>query len=146
VITSNGRIAYVLNVPAETGAGLITPIFTAANRAGRTIREGNTPTAMMADPRNGTLYVVNYVSQTVTPIRESTGTVGRPLRAGHGPLTLVLSPDGKIAYVADFGFAQAGGSAGHTVTPIMIATGTIGRSINVGSQPIAIAIIPARQR
>src|SRR6516165_7271315 len=76
-------VLYVANTSSRPGT--VTPISTATNTAGKPIRAGGTPSAMVVTPDGRTIYVGNYSPGTVTPISAVTNTVGRPIKIGSIP-------------------------------------------------------------
>jgi len=127
---SADRTAFVVN----SGSGTVTPIDLRTRRAGRPIRVGADPAAIVAAPDGGTLYVADAGSGTVTPIDARTLRAGRPIRVGGNPRSLAITPDGRTLYVAN--------SASGTVTPVSTVTGRAGPPIRVGRYPRAIAVSP----
>ena len=105
----------------------MTPIDTAADKAGKAINVGTGPDAIAITPNGKTAYVANTVSDTVTPIDTATSTAGKAITVGSGPVVIAITPNGKTAYFANY--------AG-TVTPIDTATNTAGKAIKVGSGPV----------
>jgi YVTN family beta-propeller protein len=121
-------------VNGSKGAGLVIPIATASDQAGKPIRLlGGLPQAITITPDGKTLYVTNYRSGTVLLISTATDTQ-KLIRVGKGPVAVAFTPDGKTAYVVSVGAS--------TVTPISTATNTPGRPIKAGPHPFAIAITP----
>ena len=105
-------------------SGLVTPISTATNTAGPSIKGGGKlNVAMAATPNGKTVYVLNQASDTVTPISTATNKAGRPIKVAEYPYAITMTPDGKIAYVL---------SENSQLTAIMTAT-------NTASPPIAIS-------
>jgi YVTN family beta-propeller protein len=95
------RIAYVISDGVlDHGAGTVTPVSTATNRAGRPIRVGRGPVGIAITPDGRTAYVTNSDSGTVTPINTFTNRAGRPVKVGPNPGAIVITPNGKTAYVA----------------------------------------------
>jgi YVTN family beta-propeller protein len=75
--------AYVVN----TGSDTVTPINIATGKAGKAIKVGSAPDAIVVTPDGKTAYVANSGSDTVTPINAATGKAGRPSKsvATRGP-------------------------------------------------------------
>jgi YVTN family beta-propeller protein len=110
---------------SDHSSGLVTPISTATNTAGPSIKGGGKlNVAMAATPNGKTVYVLNQASDTVTPISTATNKAGRPIKVAEYPYAITMTPDGKIAYVLN--------SSSNTVTP----------AIKVGEYPYAIVIAP----
>lgn len=122
-----GSTAYVAN----SFSGTVTPIDTATNTAGKPIRVGAHPQAVVVTPNGRTAYVANWGSGTVSPIDTSTNTAGTPIVTGSYPFAIAVTPNGRTAYVANYG--------SNDVTPIDTATNTAGPRISTGRQPDAIA-------
>jgi DNA-binding beta-propeller fold protein YncE len=141
-ITPNGKTVYVVN--NEEPYGTVTPIATAANSAGKNIKVGLTPGAIVITPNGKTAYVLNLAEGepgkgTVTPINTATSTVGKPIKvAGSFPDALnlmVITPDGKTVYAV----------ANASMTPIDTATNTALPAIRVAPPhglDMAVAISP----
>ena len=125
-ITPNGKTLYVVNQEP----GTVTPIHAATNTAGKNIKVGVTPGAIVITPNGKTAYVLNLArgapgKGTVTPINTATNTAGKPITAaGTFPDALnliVITPNGKTLY-----------AVGNTaVTPIDTATNTARPAIRV---------------
>jgi len=123
--------AYVL------GAHAVTPIRTATNTAGKSIRFAAATLAEAATPNGKTVYValdVNGLLGLVTPIRTATNTAGKPIKVGSVPIAIAITPNGKTAYVAN--------SNSDTVTPIRTATNSPGKPIKIGHGLQYIVVTP----
>ena len=127
---SADRTAFVVSA----GSGTVTPVDLRTRRAGRAIRVGAHPTAIVAAPDGRLLYVADSGAGLVTPINAATRRAGRPIRVGASPRALAITPDGRTLYVAN--------SDSGTVTPVSTKTGRPGPPIAVGRYPRAIAISP----
>jgi YVTN family beta-propeller protein len=129
--TPNGKTAYV-SVPGNVYAapGLVVPIQTATNTAGRAIAVGKFPGSTAITPDGTTVYVADLSG--VTPINIATNTAGQPITGVAGPIA--ITPDGMTIYAV---------SRPDTVIPINTGTDTVGNAIHVGSQPDDIAITPS---
>jgi len=123
--------AYVL------GAHAVTPIRTATNTSGKSIRFAAATLAEAATPNGKTVYValdVNGLLGLVTPIRTATNTAGKPIKVGSVPIAIAITPNGKTAYVAN--------SNSDTVTPIRTATNSPGKPIKIGHGLQYIVVTP----
>lgn len=124
--------AYVVNGDGNS----VTPIDTATNTPGKSIKVGTGPDAIAIAPNGATAYVVNsgngVGNGTVTPISTATGKPGKPIKVGYDPDAIAITPNGATAYVVNH----------NTVTPISTATRKPGKPIKVGTGPDAIAITP----
>jgi YVTN family beta-propeller protein len=127
-------MAYVVN----TGANTVVPLNLATNTAGRAIKVGLGPDAIVFSPDGKTAYVADGAygdrrpADTVAVIDTKTSAVGRFIKVPPRPTGLVITPDGKTLYV----LSQSG------VTPISTSTKKAGPLIKVGSDSAAIAIMP----
>jgi YVTN family beta-propeller protein len=127
-VTPNSKTVYVVN---EEPYGTVTPIDTATNTAGKNIKVGVDPFAIVIAPDGKTAYVLNLAEGepgkgTVTPISTATSTAGKPIPIKHAafPLALnlmVITPNGKTLYAAST----------TTLTPIDTATSTALPAIRV---------------
>jgi DNA-binding beta-propeller fold protein YncE len=76
-------------------AGTVTPVATATNTAGKPVRTGQRPIAIVITPDGKQAYVAclgNLAGPgTVTPIATATSTAGKPIRVGAGPTALVIA-------------------------------------------------------
>jgi DNA-binding beta-propeller fold protein YncE len=98
-ITPDGRTAYVISEPEgnEGGGpvctgpqGVVTPIATATNTAGKPVKVGCIPLAAAVTPDGRTIYVA-CDSGTVTPIATATGRPGTPIKVDD-PVAIVIAP------------------------------------------------------
>lgn len=127
--------AYVVNSFSDT----VTPILTATNRTGHSIRAGALPIAIAVTPDGSRALVLNEGSPgTVTPIMTATNRAGRPIRVGGAPEGIVITPDGRTAYVV---------IVSGMVVPIQISSGQPEHPIRVGPRhggggPYWLAITP----
>jgi len=116
---------------------MVIPISTATNTAGRPIKTGLLPTALVVTPNGKTLYVTNVDSGTVTPISTATNTAGKAIKVGKSPLFIAVTPNGDTVFVVSYG-RTAG-----IVVPIATSTNTAGKAIEIkGTQPGGMAIAP----
>jgi len=88
-ITPDGKTVYVS--PGLRSAVLV-PVETATGRAGKPIRLGAAPMAIVIIPDGKTAYVVGSASGTVTPIDTATNAVGPPIKVGGNPYVIVITP------------------------------------------------------
>jgi YVTN family beta-propeller protein len=84
-----------------------------------------------------TVYVANYLSDTVTPINAATDTAGAPIGVRGAPFLLAATPDGKTVYVESVDNYAI--PPQEYVTPIDTATGKAGTPIQTGG---ALAMSP----
>jgi YVTN family beta-propeller protein len=120
----------------------VTPIATATNTPGKTIKPCPGPDAIAITPGGGTAYVVctgggMAQSGSVTPIATATNTPGKPISVGANPVNVAITPNGATAYIVN--------NNSNTVTPISTTTNTAGKPIKVAAAPIQIAIAPNGQ-
>jgi hyaluronoglucosaminidase len=92
-ITPDGKVLLV----GAIGGRAVTPINTAANKAGQPIPVRLGPIDIAITPDGKTAYVVNFGNgraegHTVTPIRIATLRAGRPIKVGTNPDNLVIAP------------------------------------------------------
>lgn len=125
-----GRVAFVAN----SQPGSVTPVDLRTHRAGKAIKVGADPVAVVAAPDGRTVYVASAGAGTVTPINAVTRRARRPIRTGADPRAIAITPDGRTLYVANSGSG--------TVTPISTRTNRAGRPIRVGKNPRAIVMAP----
>src|SRR6266487_4143615 len=121
-VTPNGKKAYVVNGGDE--AQSVTPITTAANKAGRAIPAS----VYQLGP------VIALSEHTLTPISTATGKPGKGTALPFAAFGMAVTPNGRTVYVSNW--------AGGTVIPIRTATGAAGRPIKVGKLPYQIVITP----
>jgi YVTN family beta-propeller protein len=126
-----GQVGFVAN--SESGS--VTPVDLRTHRAGKAIKVGADPVAVVAAPDGRTVYVASAGAGTVTPIDAVTRRAGRPIRVGADPRALAVTPDGRTLLVANSGSG--------TVTPISTRTARTGRPIRVGANPRAIVMAPS---
>ena len=70
----------------------MTPISTATNTAGRPIKVGKYPSAIVIAPGGKTAYVLNAGSSTVTPIRLATGKAETAIAVASRPVSIAITP------------------------------------------------------
>jgi YVTN family beta-propeller protein len=87
------RMAFLLCGDWHTGSGTVAPITTATNTAGKPIRVGGGPLAIVVTRDGRTVYVVSTAAGTVTPITTATNTPGKPISAGKDPFAVVIASD-----------------------------------------------------
>jgi DNA-binding beta-propeller fold protein YncE len=124
--------AYVAN----EGANTLTPVNTATGTAGKPIRTGTNPEAVVITPNGKTAYVMT--GNTVTPVDTATNMALPPIKTCQrikicDPQALAITPNGKTAYVVDYS---------GMVTPIDTATNTALDPIKIPAAAIDIAITP----
>ena len=133
-ITPDGATAYVVNW-GVAGPGVVTPVRTAGNTAGKRIRlrlpanGGGFADSIAITPDGKTVYVVDGVQEgkpyanSVSPISTATNIAGNAIRLKASGLAdgIVIAPDGRTAYVL----------SSRAVTPINIATSTAGTPISL---------------
>ncbi|MGC9358667.1 MAG: YncE family protein, partial [Anaerolineae bacterium] len=95
------------------------------------ITVGITPTAVVANPGNGLVYVANFGSDNVTIIN-SQSFEPFPLSVGNRPAALALDLQRGYLYVAN--------SGDDTVS--VIQNNTVISTVNVGTSPVDIAVDP----
>jgi hypothetical protein len=139
----DGRVVYELGTTKD-GAGAVTPIDTASNRAGPTITLANAfPTNIAVAPNGKTVYAA--AEQNIYPISSTTNTARRLIRIADRSWSMAFAPDGKTLYVVNP--ASGGGRyASDVVTPIRTATDIALAPIklpeNHASYPSVIGITP----
>ena len=118
------------------------PLVTAAHapaavryQVTHTIPVGNGPHAVAVDPDTRTVYVTNYLANTVSVIDEATMTVTRTIPVGFNPDGVAVDPAARTVYVANF--------LGNSVSVIDEVTSTVTATIPVGSNPDGVAVDPA---
>jgi autotransporter-associated beta strand protein/YVTN family beta-propeller protein len=117
-----------LYVPNQNG-GTAVVVDTSTNLvAGSPIAVGNSPTAAAVTGDESSVYVTNYLDNSVSPINTATNTAGTPIAVGTKPLGVAITPDGKTAYVVD---------SNNSVTVISTATNTVVATIAVTTIPAA---------
>jgi YVTN family beta-propeller protein len=143
-LAAAARSFRAINTATST-TGTVTPINTATNIAGKNIKVGVTPGAIVITPDGKTAYVLNLADGapgkgSVTPINTATNTAGKPIpiKGASFPDTLnllVISPSGKTIYAV----------GNTTMTPIDTATNTARPTIRVappGAGDYSAAITP----
>jgi YVTN family beta-propeller protein len=148
VTAALGAVAILTLVPASAQArslyvpdesGHVSVINTATNTVTSTISLSGDPWVAAITPNGRTVYVLQYVNDTLTPISVSGGAVGSPITitGASAPYDLAITPNGSMAYVANYGTG--------TITPIDLTTATSGSPISVGdssSETYAVTISP----
>ncbi len=111
----------------------------ATNKAVKTIKLGERPTALAITPNDKTLYVT-ILRHEIVPINAVTNRYqGAPIDLGgvnNYLSAIAVTPDSKMAYVV------SDGQHGDAVTPIVTATNQALSPIPVEGHPTAIAITP----
>jgi predicted alpha-1,2-mannosidase len=97
-----------------------------------TIKVGNGPSGILADPGGATLWFVNAYSGTVQSIDAQSGIASAPIEIGGTLRSAALA--GSTLYVTV--------SSNNEVIPIDVRTKAIGKPIAVGEQPEGIAATP----
>jgi YVTN family beta-propeller protein len=72
-------------------------------RSDRTLRVGDNPTGIAANPRRDEVYAVNTRSGTITVINAATNTVAATIGVHRQPYSISVDPVGDRAYVANSG-------------------------------------------
>ena len=94
-ITPDGKTVYVADDRKNlihNAPGLVTPIATATNTAGKSIKVGLDPLAIAVTPDGKTVYVVCAGTETVIPIATATNTAGKPIKVGGSPTAIAFGP------------------------------------------------------
>ena len=118
------------------------PLVTAAHapaavryQVTHTIPVGNGPHAVAVDPDTRTVYVTNYLANTVSVIDEASMTVTRTIPVGNWPWAVAVDPATRTVYVTN--------ELDYTVSVIDEDTSTVTATIPVGSNPDGVAVDPA---
>jgi YVTN family beta-propeller protein len=93
------EFAYVTNGASNT----VTVLDLVELRPDRTLRVGDTPTGIAANPRRNEIYAVNTKSGTVTVIDASNNTVAATIGVRRLPYSISVDAQGGRAYVANSG-------------------------------------------
>jgi len=93
------EFAYVTNGASNT----VTVLDLVALRADRTLRVGDEPTGIAANPSRNEVYAVNTKSGTVSVIDAATNTVATTIGVHRQPYYISVDPQGGRAYVANSG-------------------------------------------
>lgn len=93
------EFAYVTNGASNT----VTVLDLVALRPDRTLRVGDEPTGITANPRRNEVYAVNTKSGTVTVIDASNNTVAATIGVHRQPYSISVDAQGGRAYVANSG-------------------------------------------
>jgi len=78
-------------------------------------------------PDGNTLYISNFVRNTVMFIDINSKKVTHEVKTGPNPKILVASPDGRSVFAANW--------TSKSVTQVDVATASVVRTLNVGKQP-----------
>ena len=102
-LSPRGRYAAVVAVVVG-GKPLVTAAHAPA--AGRyqvthTIPVGNGPHAVAVDPGTRTVYVTNYLANTVSVIDEASMAVTRTIPVGNWPWAVAVDPGTRTVYVTN---------------------------------------------
>lgn len=95
IATAPTGTVYVVNASSDT----VTPIDTSANTAGRAVRVGVAPEAIVFSAT--TAYVVDTGSDSVTPVDLASGRALRAVPAGREPFMIAITPSGSAVYVVN---------------------------------------------
>ena len=90
-MTPNGSTLYV----SDFYGNAVTPISTAADKAGPPIGVSPGPCALAITPDGKTVYVAHYdagAGNTVTPISTATNKAGKDIKVGSGPVFAAITP------------------------------------------------------
>jgi len=93
------EFAYVTNGASNT----VTVLDLVALRADRTLRVGDQPTGIAANPRRNEIYAVNTKSGTVTVIDATTNNVVSTIGVHRQPYSITVDAQGGRAYIANSG-------------------------------------------
>jgi YVTN family beta-propeller protein len=117
-ITPNGRTLYVGTESFVPGVDdLLTPVSTATNKPGKSIRVGQGVDAITITPNSRTAYVASFNAGTVTPVRVATNTAASPISVGTdlGPYAMAITPNGRTVYVASVATCASAGPPGNVL-------------------------------
>ncbi len=106
-----------------------------------TIPVGRLPSSVAVDPRNGTVWVVNSLDNTVSEISEATSTVVATVRVGISPVDVAVDPTSATVWVTCLG-PYGRPDADNTVAEISAATRKVIATIKVGQAPFGIGADP----
>jgi DNA-binding beta-propeller fold protein YncE len=84
----------------KDSVGRVTEFAASTGKAGRTVKTGFQPTALVVAPDSRHVYVANRGSQTISEL--SAGLTGaiRTIHVAGAPLDMVMTPNGKLLYVS----------------------------------------------
>ena len=100
------------------------------------IAVGNNPNGVVVSPDSSTVYVANYLSNTVSVIDAQTNTVTNSISVGTAPYGLAISSDGSTLYVSQ-------STSPGAVTVIDLANGDSIQTITgIGPYPLGIDLSP----
>jgi YVTN family beta-propeller protein len=101
-INPDGSVVYVIHYPTNSGTdtGIVSVIDAATNAIRATIAVG-VPGGVAVSLNGSTVYVTNYLSDTVSMIDSTTTMVRATIPVGGGPLGIAVRPDSGAVYVAD---------------------------------------------
>jgi DNA-binding beta-propeller fold protein YncE len=147
-VEPNGAKAYAVVVGSdEAGSpGVLVPISTKTNIAGKAIDVGVDPQSVAFNPNGRFAYVVNGFDAattapsapgTITPVNLTEGVSGAPIKVGTNPGNLAITPNGQTAYVTD---SNALNGDPTTITPVNLTTNTPEKTIDVAARAIAITL------
>ena len=114
--------------------GSVVAINPATNSVTATISVGSLPICMAYCPVNNSMYVTNYISDTVSVISCATNTVTATVNVGDQPRGIAYCPVNDTMYVCNQGDDD--------VSPIACSTNTKGTDIAVGDQPWELCYCP----
>ncbi len=127
-VSSDGAMAYTAN----TGAGTLSSIDTAATGIANIWSIGGTPIGVAIAPDGGSVYVTNGDDDLV--VLDTSNNLVSEIPVGRGPIWVALTPDGVTAYVTN-GFDDS-------VSVIDTATKAVTDSIDVGARPEGVVVTP----
>lgn len=93
------EFAYVTNGNSNT----VSVLDLVNLRPDRTLRVGDNPTGIAANPRRNEVYAVNTNSGTITVIDAATNTIAATIGVHRQPYFISVDPAGERAYVANSG-------------------------------------------
>jgi YVTN family beta-propeller protein len=110
-------------------------IDAATNTVVATITVGTNPDAVATTPDGKSVYVANFVSNTVSVIATASNTVVATITVGSGPTGVAITPDGKHVYVTT-------NEGSGTVSVIATASNTVVTTVPVADGALGIGITP----
>ncbi len=130
-ISPDGSKAYI---GCSDGSSTVAVVNTLTNSIINTISVSSSgeSTGITVTPDGKTLYVANYVDNTVTAVSTVTGSVIAVIPVGQNPYGIAITPDGSKVYVA-FTYSNY-------ISVISTATNTATANITVGQAPADVAV------